>query len=64
MLGGTLMRPKGSTVIFYKSGFVRIGETILFAQYEPSLSSTGYEDFAVMMAARWLTQPRRKSATS
>lgn len=49
---------------FYKSGFVHIAEKVLFAPYEPSLSSTGHDDYAVTMAARWLTQPKRKSATS
>jgi len=26
--------------------------------------SAGYDDYAAMMAARWLTQPKRKSAIS
>jgi len=38
---GTLMQPGPSIVIFYTSGFVRIGATFLFALSEPSLSSTG-----------------------
>jgi hypothetical protein len=64
MLAGTLMQPERSKVIFYKNGFVRIGEKVLFARYEPSLSNTGCDDYAATMAGRWLTQPKRKSATS